>query len=265
MSQPYDGKGYRGETEGAAGRTTERPRQTADEATPPANGAAPAIRVAMADDSPLIRQGVEALLAGEPDINLVAVCEDGTGLERAVAEQTPHVVVLDLRMPPSGELEGLRLARVLGERYPATGVVLLSQHVEPEYALELMRDGTSRRAYLLKDNLRDGSELAGAIRAVSTGGSVVDPQVVDALLLDRGREEPSPLEVLTGRERQVLAQMAQGKSNAAIAESLVLTRRAIEKHVNAIFSKLDLGDPESVSRRVKAVLMFLSDSSESEL
>jgi DNA-binding NarL/FixJ family response regulator len=216
------------------------------------------IRVAIADDSPLIRQGVEALLGREPDIAVVAVCEDGKQLEHAVAGESPDAVVLDIRMPPSGALEGLRLARLMRERRPAMGVVLLSQHVEPEYALELMQGGSSRRAYLLKDNLRDGAELAAAIRAVAAGGSVVDPQVVDALVQGRGREQPSPLQALTDRERQVLAQMAEGKTNSAIATSLVLTRRAVEKHVNAIFSKLDLGDPEDVSRRVKAALVFLA-------
>jgi DNA-binding NarL/FixJ family response regulator len=231
---------------------------------PPLDGGRPAVRVVVADDSPLTRQGIEALLTSEPGIELVAVCDDGLRLEQVVEAELPDVVLLDIGMPPSGRLEGMRLARSLHDRHPTIGMVLLSQHVEPEHALELMRNGTSRRAYLLKDNLRDGADLGRAIHTVSTGGSVLDPQVVDALLAGRAREQTSPLQALTARERQVLAEMAQGKSNSAIAQSLVLTRRAVEKHVNAIFSKLDLGDPENVSRRVKATLVFLANSADAD-
>ena len=137
---------------------------------------------------------------------------------------------------------------------------MLSQYAEPAYALALLDEGSSRRAYLLKERIRDKGELVGAIREVAQGGSVIDPKVVDVLIEARGRQARSTLATLTPRERELLAEIAEGKSNTAIAESLVLTKRSVEKHVNSIFAKLDLPEGEDVSRRVKAALMYLAES-----
>jgi DNA-binding NarL/FixJ family response regulator len=216
------------------------------------------IRVVVADDSIVIREGLTTILAGEPGIELVGVCGDGRELERLVATLQPDVVVTDIRMPPGGDLEGIRVANRLRETQPQVGLVVLSQHLEADYAVELMRGGTSRRAYRLKDRLADAAHLARAIESVAEGGSAIDPLVVDALIAGRTREH-SPLDELTHREREILSEIAEGKSNAAIAESLVLTKRAVEKHVNSIFAKLGLRDPNSVSRRVKATLVFLAE------
>jgi DNA-binding NarL/FixJ family response regulator len=217
------------------------------------------IRVVIADDAYVIREGLLATLAGAPDIEVVGVCSDGNELEAAITEQRPSVVIADIRMPPSGDGEGIRVASRLRESDPEVGVVVLTQYVEPAYAVSLMSGGTRRRAYLLKDRIRDRDELLRAIRAVASGGSVVDPAVVEVLIEGRARAANSPLAALTQREREVLAQIAEGKSNQAIAESLVLTKRAVEKHVNSIFAKLDLPGQEDVSRRVKAALTFLSE------
>jgi DNA-binding NarL/FixJ family response regulator len=217
------------------------------------------IRVVVADDSYVIREGLAATLADEHGIELVGVCSDGNELVATIAAERPAVAVADIRMPPSGDGEGIRIAVRLRETHPDLGVVMLSQYVEPAYAISLMGSGTSRRAYLLKDRLRDKAELLRAIRSVAAGGSVVDPAVVDALIRARTREEPSPLAQLTTRESEILAGIAEGKSNAAIADSLVLTKRAVEKHVNSIFAKLDLPGPQDVSRRVAAALLFLAE------
>lgn len=217
------------------------------------------IRVVVADDSYVIREGLVATLADEQGIELVGVCSDGNELVATIAAERPAVAVADIRMPPSGDGEGIRIAVRLRETHPDLGVVMLSQYVEPAYAISLMGSGTSRRAYLLKDRLRDKAELLRAIRSVAAGGSVVDPAVVDALIQARTREDRSPLAQLTTREREILAGIAEGKSNAAIADSLVLTKRAVEKHVNSIFAKLDLPGPQDVSRRVAAALLFLAE------
>jgi DNA-binding NarL/FixJ family response regulator len=218
-----------------------------------------AIRVVVADDSALIRQGLEAMLSGRGDLEFAGSGGDGEELDELVATVRPDVVVTDLRMPPSGGREGIRIATRLRRSHPHIGVVVLSQYVEPEFAIELMSDGSSRRAYLLKDRVADAPELVRAIHAVNDGGSVVDPAVVEALIEAQQRKLNSPLAELTGRERQVLSVIAEGRSNAAIAESLVLTKRAVEKHVNSIFAKLGLTEAEDVSRRVKAALLFLAD------
>ncbi len=217
------------------------------------------IRVVVADDSYVIREGLIATLARERGIDLVGVCSDGNELVAAIDAERPTVAVADIRMPPSGDGEGIRIAMRLRETHPEIGVVVLSQYVEPAYAISLMGSGTSRRAYLLKDRLRDKAELLRAIRSVAEGGSVIDPAVVDALIQARTREEASPLAQLTTREGEILAEIAEGKSNAAIADSLVLTKRAVEKHVNSIFAKLDLPAPQDVSRRVAAALLFLAE------
>jgi DNA-binding NarL/FixJ family response regulator len=217
------------------------------------------IRVVVADDSYVIRQGLAATLTAEQGIELVGVCSDGNELVATIAAERPSVAVADIRMPPSGDGEGIRIAMRLRETHPEMGVVVLSQYVEPAYAISLMGSGTSRRAYLLKDRLRNKAELLRAIRSVAEGGSVIDPAVVDVLIQARTRAERSPLAQLTAREREILAAIAEGKSNAAIADSLVLTKRAVEKHVNSIFAKLDLPAPQDVSRRVTAALLFLAE------
>lgn len=215
------------------------------------------IRVVVAEDSYPIREFLTVLLSSAPAVELAAVCSNGNELRKAIAASRPDVIVTDIRMPPSGTEEGIRVATSLRETHPEIGVVVLSQYAEPAYALGLFVGGTGRRAYLLKERICDRQELIGAIERVAKGGSVIDPLIVDVLIQARSRASHSQLIRLTSREREVLAEIAAGKSNAAIAESLVLTKRAVEKHVNAIFAKLDLPDSEDVSRRVKATLIFL--------
>jgi DNA-binding NarL/FixJ family response regulator len=168
------------------------------------------------------------------------------------------VVVTDIRMPPTGKDEGIRAANELRERYPDMGVVVLSQHSDPAYALGFLERGSKGRAYLLKERVSDLDQLAEAIREVSRGGSVIDPEVVDALVAARSRAADSPMRTLTPRETEILAEMAKGKNNAAVAAALILSERAVEKHINSIFSKLGLSQEQDVHRRVKAVLLFLS-------
>jgi DNA-binding NarL/FixJ family response regulator len=216
-------------------------------------------RVVVAEDSYPIREFLTVILSSAPAVELAAVCSDGNELRKAIDASQPDVVVTDIRMPPSGADEGIRVAMSLRETHPEIGVVVLSQYAEPAYALGLFDGGTGRRAYLLKERIRDREELIGAIEKVAKGGSVIDPLVVDVLIQARSRASHSRLARLTSREREVLAEIAAGESNAAIAESLVLTKRAVEKHVNSIFSKLDLPDTEDVSRRVKATLLFLDE------
>lgn len=217
------------------------------------------IRVVAADDSFLIRESLTVMLDSEPDIELVGVCSNGKELEACVAEQQPAVVILDIRMPPSGTDEGVRVANRLRETNPEIGVLVLSQYAEAAYALSLLEAGSARRAYLLKERIRDKAELVRAVTTLARGGSVIDSQIVDVLIEARARVARSPLAELTPRERQLLGEIAEGKSNAAIADSLVLSKRAVEKHVNAIFAKLNLRDAQDVSRRVKAALVYLAE------
>jgi len=170
-------------------------------------------------------------------------------------------VLTDIRMPPSRSDEGIRAAEILRDTHPGVGVVVLSQYAEPIYALSLLEAGSEGRGYLLKERVHDGAQLLSALETVAAGGSVVDTRIVEVLVADKSRAERSPLADLTPREREVLSQIAQGKNNSAIADSLVLTKRAIEKHINSIFSKLDLSEAEDASKRVKATLAFLSEDS----
>jgi DNA-binding NarL/FixJ family response regulator len=220
-----------------------------------------AIRVVVAEDSLLVREGLRQLLAASPSVDVVASYGDVQGVLDAVERDRPDVVVTDIRMPPSNTDEGIRLADHLRESHPSTGVVVVSQYAQPPYVLALLEHGSDRRGYLLKERIHDRGQLVSAIDTVARGGSVIDPKVVEVLVEARARADHSPLAHLTPRERDVLAEMAEGKSNAAIAESLVLTKRAVEKHINSIFTKLGLVASEDVSKRVKATLMFLSDSS----
>jgi DNA-binding NarL/FixJ family response regulator len=218
-----------------------------------------AIKVVLAEDSYLVREGVRRLLVTEPDIDLVAVCDDYDSLLSAIGSTEPDVVVTDIRMPPTGTDEGIRAAERLRQVRPAAGVVLLSQYADPAYALTFLERGTEGRAYLLKERVSDVDQLLAAIREVARGGSVIDPKVVEALVAARSRAAQSPLARLTPREREVLALLAEGKSNAAVAEGLVLSERAVEKHINSIFAKLDLPEARDAHRRVKAVLLFLAE------
>jgi DNA-binding NarL/FixJ family response regulator len=217
------------------------------------------LRIALADDSLIAREGIERILAGQTDIEVVASCGDLPSLLAAVESELPDVVVTEIRMPPTGTDEGIRLAALLREERPEIGVVVLSNDAEPAYALALLESGSEGRAYLLKEHVHDRDQLVAAIGSVAAGGSVLDPKIVERLVAAKLRVERSPLAALTSREREVLAEMAKGKSNAAIADTLVLTKRAVEKHINAIFLKLNLGFAEDVSKRVKATLLFLAN------
>ncbi len=222
------------------------------------------IRVVLAEDNLLVREGVRQLLATVPEIDVVAVCADRDSLLSAVEAEKPDAVLTDIRMPPTNSDEGIEVAARLRETSPRTGVVVLSQFSEAGYALRLFDKGASGRAYLLKERVSDLDQLVNALREVARGGSVVDPKVVEALIAARSRKRESALEGLTPRERDVMAELAQGKNNAAIAAVLFLTERGVEKHINAIFSKLGLSEEKDVHRRVKAALMFLAEESPSQ-
>jgi DNA-binding NarL/FixJ family response regulator len=208
----------------------------------------------------VVREFLTATLESAPEVDLVAVCSNRDELEVAIVSEEPDVVITDIRMPPSGRAEGISVAISLRESRPNVGVVVLSQYAEPEYALALLGSGSGRRAYLLKERIRNREQLISAIEAVASGGSVIDPKIVDVLIAARARPARSALTELTPRERELLAEIAAGKSNGAIAETLVLTKRAVEKHVNSIFSKLGLPEDQDVSRRVKATLIYLSET-----
>jgi DNA-binding NarL/FixJ family response regulator len=218
------------------------------------------IRVVFADDSYLIREALHEVLTPVESLDLIASFADGESLLAAVEGDPPDVVITDIRMPPTGDDEGIRVARRLRETHPDVGVIVLSQYSGAPYALALLEGGADGRGYLLKERVHDRAELLSAIEVVAQGGTTIDPSLIQELLAADRRRHASPLDELTPREREVLAEMAEGKSNAAIADSLVLTKRAVEKHVGAIFQKLGLPDEDQVSRRVAAVLLYLADS-----
>jgi DNA-binding NarL/FixJ family response regulator len=217
------------------------------------------IRVLLAEDNTLLREGVARLIERADDIELVAAVGDLPTLLDAIDDEKPDVVVTDIRMPPTGTDEGIQVARRLRDERSDTGVVVLSQYAEAAYALALLEGGSEARAYLLKERVSEVDELLGAIREVAAGGSVIDPKVVEGLVSANRRPTVSDIDRLTPRELEVLGEMAQGKSNAAIAASLVLSERAVEKHTNSIFSKLGLSEERDVNRRVKAVLVYLAE------
>jgi DNA-binding NarL/FixJ family response regulator len=219
-----------------------------------------AIRLVLADDDYLVREGVRRLLETQSDLEVVAACGDLDSLLAEVDAQRPDVVVTDIRMPPGGTDEGVQAAVRLRETHPEVGVVVLSQYANPSYALALLEGGSSRRAYLLKERVEDLGQLVAAIRAVAADGSVIDPKVVEALVAENARVEESPLNELTPRERDVLREMAEGKNNAAIAESLFLTERSVEKVIHSIFLKLGLTWETAIHKRVKAVILYLAES-----
>lgn len=219
-----------------------------------------AVTVALADDSVITREGVAQILgAAAPALEVVALCQDLPTLLDSVDRERPDVVVTDIRMPPTNTDEGIRVAAIMRERHPGIGVIVLSNYADPAYVLAFLETGTEGRAYLLKDRVHERAQLISAIESVAAGGSVLDPKIIEPLVAASTKR--SPLAELTGREREVLSQIAQGKSNAAIAGDLVLTKRAIEKHINSIFLKLNLSYAEDVSKRVKATLLFLADTS----
>jgi DNA-binding NarL/FixJ family response regulator len=218
------------------------------------------IRVVLAEDHYLVREGVRRLLETHPDLEVVAVCGDLDSLLAAVETERPDVVITDIRMPPAGLDEGIQAAERLRETNADIGVVVLSQYSQPGYALALFEGGTARRAYLLKERVEDVEQLVAAVRAVAEGGSVIDPKVVEALVTQKGRAEQSPLHELTPRERDVLREMAEGKNNAAIARTLFLSERSVEKVIHSIFLKLDLAWETSVHKRVKAVILYLAEA-----
>jgi DNA-binding NarL/FixJ family response regulator len=212
------------------------------------------MRVVIAEDSVLLREGLARLL-GENGIEVVAQAGDGEDLLRKVRAHKPDVAIVDVRMPPGHTDEGIRAAREIRSELPETGVLVLSQDVEETYARELLASDASGIGYLLKDRVADVEGFVEAVRRVAGGGSALDPQVVSAMLGRTGGDDP--LEALTAREREVLELMAEGRSNAAVAERMVVTERAVEKHVTSIFAKLDLPPTPDDHRRVLAVLRFL--------
>jgi DNA-binding NarL/FixJ family response regulator len=217
--------------------------------------------VLIAEDNFLVSEGIRRIVEAEPDLEVACVCGDLPSLLQEVGRVQPDIVLTDIRMPPDGADEGIRAAAIFRESPADVPVLVLSQYVEPEYALKLLERGARARGYMLKDRVLEPDQLAAAIREVANGGSVIDPQVVESLVRARSRPKRSPLSGLTSREREVLSDMAQGKNNEAIAAALQMTLAGVEKHINAIFSKLGLSEEKEIHRRVKAVLKFLSDES----
>ncbi len=221
------------------------------------------IRVIIADDHYLVREGTRQLLEASGEVEVLATVEDGIQLRDAVDRMTPDAVLVDIRMPPTHQLEGIEASHDIRAEHPEVGVVVLSQHANALYAFELFKDGTAGMAYLLKDRVGDLDELLRALREVTSGGSVIDPVVVEGLLNRQQTGSDRLLDTLTDRERDVLEVMAEGRSNAAISESLFISNSAVEKHINSIFAKLGLSPGESEThRRVAAVLTFLRSASE---
>ncbi|MGZ8597036.1 MAG: response regulator transcription factor [Actinomycetota bacterium] len=218
------------------------------------------LRLVIAEDHLFVREGIRRLLEADPELEVAAVCGDLDSLFAAVEAERPDVVVTDIRMPPGNSDEGIRAADRLRTTDPHVGVVVLSQYATPSYAIALLEGGSAGRSYLLKERVQDPGELVSAIRAVANGGSVIDPMVVEALVAEDARGERSPLKSLTARERDVLREMAAGKSNEAIGESLFLAERSVEKVIHSIFLKLGLTWEPSVNKRVKAVILYLAES-----
>jgi DNA-binding NarL/FixJ family response regulator len=221
------------------------------------------IRVIVAEDSLLVREGIAKLLGADDDFEVGALVDDLPSLLDAVEADPPDVVLTDIRMPPTGTDEGVQAATMLRESHPDLGVVVLSQYAEPAYALALLDGGSERRAYLLKERISDPDQLGQAIRDVAAGGSVIDPKVVEVLVTARSRARTSPLAHLTPRETEVLAEIAQGKNNAAVGTALGLSERAVEKHISSLFAKLGLSAEPQTHRRVKAVLLYLAETGDS--
>jgi DNA-binding NarL/FixJ family response regulator len=217
------------------------------------------LKIVIAEDHYLVREGTRRLLEDSGEVKIVAAVGTATELKDAVRRLSPDAVITDIRMPPGHHMEGIEAAHAIRAEHPAVGVVVLSQHADAGYALELLKEGTEGFAYLLKDRVGDLEQLLRALRDVTVGGSLIDPQVVEALLVQRKQAAESPLAELTPRELDVLRAMAEGKTNRGIAEALFLSESSVEKHVNAIFGKLGLSQEQQIHRRVAAVLTFLQD------
>jgi DNA-binding NarL/FixJ family response regulator len=217
-----------------------------------------AVRVALADDSFLVREALAGLLAGMADVELVATCRDADELRAAVEDTSPDIVLTEIPMPPSMTDEGLRLAAELRETHPGTAVIALSDECDPAYALALLESGAEGRAYLLKERLHSPRQLLAAIETVASGGSLIDAKVVEALVGRRQGPQRSLLADLTAEERATLVEMARGSSNAAIAKRLRINQRTVERHIHTIFEKLELPSTPDVNRRVRAVLLYLA-------
>jgi DNA-binding NarL/FixJ family response regulator len=218
------------------------------------------IRVVFAEDNYLVREGTSALLAEVAEIELVGVVAEPQALLRSVAELQPDAVLTDIRMPPTFTAEGIDAAKRIRAEHPAVGVVVLSQYAEDDLAFELLSDGVAGLGYLLKERISQVDELVRALQEVCRGGSALDPKIVEGLMFRRSQEDRSPLHQLTERERDVLAEMAAGRNNAAIAKALFMSDRAVEKHIGVVFQKLGLIEEGEVNRRVMAVLAFLEAS-----
>ena len=217
------------------------------------------IRVVLGEDSYLAREAIMHVLETEDDIEIVAACSDLDSLRLTIADVRPDVVLTDISMPPSHTDEGIRLAAELRDTHPDIGVVILSQYAEPVFATKLLEGSTDRRAYLLKERVQGRGDVTRALQEVAAGRSIVDPRIVELLLDAQRRRDNSRFDTLTPREQEILGLVAEGLNNGAIAERIVITKRAVERHINSIFSKLGLADAEHYSRRVKAALLYLAD------
>jgi len=217
------------------------------------------IRVVLGEDSYLAREAIMHVLEAEDDIEIVAACSDLDSLRLTIADVRPDVVLTDISMPPSHTDEGIRLAAELRNTHPDIGVVILSQYAEPVFATKLLEGSTDRRAYLLKERVQGRGDVTRALQEVVAGRSIVDPRIVELLLAAQRRRDNSRFDTLTPREQEILGLVAEGLNNGAIAERIVITKRAVERHINSIFSKLGLADAEHYSRRVKAALLYLAD------
>jgi DNA-binding NarL/FixJ family response regulator len=215
------------------------------------------LRIVIAEDNYLVREGTRRLLEDTGEVTVVAAVGDADQLLDAVARLRPHAVLTDIRMPPGHHMEGIAAAHAIRATYPAVGVVVLSQHADEAYAFELLKHGAAGLAYLLKERVGDLDELLHALREVVAGRSAIDPRVIELLVGQRLRRAESPIGQLSPRELDVLREMAEGKTNAAIARALVLSESAVEKHINAIFGKLGISEEPQLHRRVAAVLAFL--------
>ncbi|TWP38267.1 response regulator transcription factor [Leekyejoonella antrihumi] len=217
------------------------------------------ITVVLTEDNFLVREGVRRMISASTDIQVLAACADLDAALRTIDDLVPQVVLTDIRMPPSHSNEGLTIAQHCRSTHPSMGVLLLSQYIEPGYVKQLLTQGTEGRGYLLKERVGDLDELTGAIRAVAAGGSAIDPKVVESLVRGKTRAGDPNIARLTPRERQVLAGVAEGRTNAAISADLVISQHAVEKHINSIFSKLGLTDGGHIHPRVGAALMYLAE------
>ncbi len=215
--------------------------------------------VVLAEDNLLVREGVRGVLSFDPEITVAAACADADELRAAIETYSPCVVVTDIHMPPGLSDEGIQVARELRVQRPDVGVVVLSSRDDPQHALDLLESGSAGRAYLLKERVAEPGQLVAAVHAVATGGSVIDPHVVESLVRARSRPVGSALSALTAREVEVLAEMAKGATNPVIAERLFLTTRGVERHINGLFAKLGLSEDHDSHHRVRAVLLYLAE------